>query len=229
MPVPALGTYHTKPGGFTYQDTFNFDKMLRAGAVDYCHPVFYRSAKAKDSGKEMRQYRRLLGAGSMLPWMTTGYMGSGNVVEYPSEWVYDYVLEAYSSGCRGILWFAFAKFEAADYYYHAKAMESVVPVSELIYDAELIDGIVCDSPGFSVTGLHREGELVLLVSNYDKPEPANVSVKLPAAVTGALVDLTCAKRVASVDGRAVTVRFRPGVAGAHTALYYIGKGLRETR
>ena len=168
-------------------------------------------------------------AGSMLPWMTTGYMGSGNVVEYPSEWVYDYVLEAYSSGCRGILWFAFAKFEAADYYYHAKAMESVVPVSDLIDAAELIDGIVCDTPGFSVTGLHRGGELVLLVSNYDKPEPANVSVKLPAAVTGSLVDLARYKRVASVGGRAVTIRFQPGVAGAHTALYYIGKGLRVAR
>jgi len=57
------------------------------------------------------------------------------------------------------------------------------------------------------------------------PAPTDVSVKLPAHVTGALVDMARSKRVASVKGRDVMIPFEPGVAGAHTALYYVGNGL----
>ena len=94
--------------------------------------VFYRPAKAGGTGTELREYRKLLKQGNMIPWMTTGYSvggGSGNV-EYPPEWVYDYVLEAYGSGVRGIYWFAFFKFESSDFYYHARAMDAVNPVAD---------------------------------------------------------------------------------------------------
>jgi len=218
-PLPTLGIYHTKPGGFTYQDTFNFDKMLAAGAVQYCQPVGYRTSKAGAWGVELRVHRQGLKAAQVMPWMTTGY---STQVEYPSEWVYDYVLEAYGSGVGGIFWFAFPSMEGADYYYHAKAMEAVVPVAEIIYDSVPIEGIRSRQPGFSVTGLRRGKDVLLLVSNYDKPAPAEVTATLPFASAGGVWDLARKRAGGSVDGRTVTIRFQPGASGAHTALYYVG-------
>ena len=220
--VPALGIYHTKPGGFTYQDTFNFDKMFRMRAVEYCQPVCYGAAKARDWGKELRAHRKLVNsAANLMPWMTTGFAVTH--VEYPPEWVYDYVLEAYGSGVGGIFWFAFAYMEGCDYYYHAKAMEAVVPVAEMLHDGRPIDGITCNKPGYSVTGLRRGEDVVLLVSNYDSPAPAKLIVTLPEAVKGQVRDLARKTSSRSVRGHQVRIAFEPGVRGGHTALYHVGQ------
>jgi len=47
-------------------------------------------------------------------------------------------------------------------------------------------------------------------------------VSLPEDVTGQLWDLTRRRPDGPVSGRRVTIRFKPGVEGGHTALFYIG-------
>jgi len=224
LPAPKLGTYHTKPGGFVYQGIFDYDKMARAGAVDYCHPVFYRSGKAKATGEEIRRLRKQMRKGEMIPWMTTGYTDAGgNNVEYPSEWVYDYVLEAYGSGVKGIYWFAFSKFESSDYYYHAKAMESINPVAEIIYDGEPLEGVTSDTPSIEVSAIRGENQdVVLLMSDYESKSPAAVTVSFPIVLKGKVWRLAEREICGEADGKNLTVQFRPGVEGAHCALYYIG-------
>jgi len=221
LPVPAFGTYHTQPGGFVYQDLFDFDRMDKR-RVARCHPVYYTSAKAKAMGVELRRLRRLTDGTQILPWLTAGYSAASYQVEYTSPWVYDRVLETYGSGIRGIYWFAFQKFEAADLYYYAKAMEAVVPVAEIVDDCEPVDGITCDKPGYSVTGVRRGRDLLLLVSNYDEPAPATLTVTLPEAMAGRVCDLARKRPAGPVRGRKVTIPFEPGAPGAHTALYYVG-------
>ena len=221
LPVPAFGTYHTQPGGFVYQDLFDFDKMDKR-RVARCHPVYYSSAKAKAMGVELRRLRRLTDGTQILPWLTPGYSASDYQVEYVSPWLYDRVLETYGSGIRGIYWFAFQKFEAADFYYYAKAMDSVTPVAEIVCDSKPLDDITCDKSGYSVTGIRRGSDVLLLVSNYDKPSPATLTVTVPGAMTGRVYDLARKRPAGPVDGRKVTIPFEPGVPGAHAALYYVG-------
>ena len=221
LPVPAFGTYHTQPGGFVYEDLFDYDRMDKR-RVARCHPVYYSSGKAEAIGRELRRLRRLTDGTQIIPWMTGGYSSIGYQVEYPSVWVYDRVLENYGSGIRGIYWFAFQKFEAADLYYYAKAMEAIVPVAELICGSKPLDGIQCDRPSYSVTGIAKGEDVLLLVSNYNEPAPATLTVTLPEAIAGRVRDLARKMPAGEVAGRKVTIPFEPGATGAHTALYYLG-------
>jgi Carbohydrate family 9 binding domain-like/Concanavalin A-like lectin/glucanases superfamily len=227
FPMPELGIYHNQPGGFVYQDTYSFDHAYAAGALDTCHPVFYRSAKARDTGKEVRHYRSLLKRSDIIPWMTAGYSTSGGGPEYPSEWVYDYVLEVYGSGARGTFWFAFAKFEGADFYYHAKAFEVLTPISHLIPNAIPIPGVKSSNPSIGATAMGIGEHILLLMSDYKKKSTATVTVTLPIAAQGKVWNIATRKAIGTVDGKTLTVNFTPGVKGAHTALYYVGTKLPE--
>ena len=221
LPVPAFGTYHTQPGGFVCEDLFDYDRMDKR-RVARCHPVYYSSGKAEAIGRELRRLRRLTDGTQIIPWMSGGYSTIGFQVEYPSVWVYDRVLENYGSGIHGIYWFAYQKFEAADLYYYAKAMESIVPVAELVCDSKPLAGIECDNPAYSVTGITKGQDVLLLVSNYSKPARATLTVTLPEAMTGGVRDLARKRPAGAVTGRKVTIPFEPGAPGAHTALYYVG-------
>ena len=221
LPVPGFGTYHTQPGGFVYEDLFDYDRMDKR-RVARCHPVYYSSGKAEAIGRELRRLRRLTDGTQIIPWMSGGYSNIGYQVEYPSVWVYDRVLENYGSGICGIYWFAYQKFEAADLYYYAKAMEAVAPVAELVCDSRPLDGIRCDKPTYSVTGIRNGQDTLLLVSNYRQPVPMELRISLTEGVTGHLWDLTLRRSAGPVSGRHVVVCFKPGVEGGHTALYYIG-------
>ena len=224
--VPELGIYHNEPGGFVYQDTYSFDKAYAAGAMDTCHPVFYRSSKARDTGKEIRHSRSLMKRGDIIPWVTPGYStGEGVGPEYPSEWVYDYVLEIYGSGARGAFWFAFSKFEGSDFYYHAKAFESLTPVSHLIPEATPVPGVTTNHPSIRATALRNGKAFLLLMSDYQKKSTATVTVALPVAAEGEVWNIATGKAIGTVDGKTLVVRFAPGAGGAHTALYYVGTKL----
>jgi len=226
FPMPELGIYHNQPGGFVYQDTYDFDAAYAAGALDTCHPVFYRSAKARDTGKEVRYFRSLMKRSDIIPWVTAGYNdGSGHGPEYPSEWVYDYVLEIYGSGARGTFWFAFSKFEASDFYYHAKAFEALTPVSHLIPDAVPMPGVKSDHATIGVTALRNGKHILLLMSDYREKATATVTVTSPVAANGKVWDVAKRKVIGTVDGRTLTISFTPGAEGAHTALYYVGEDL----
>ncbi|MBT3378485.1 MAG: hypothetical protein HN742_02005 [Lentisphaerae bacterium] len=228
FPMPELGIYHNKPGGFVYQDTYSFDKAYAAGAMDTCHPVFYRSSKARDTGKEVRQYRALMKRGDIIPWVTPGYStGDGLGPEYPSEWVYDYVLEIYGSGARGTFWYAFSKFEASDFYYHAKAFETLTPISHLIPDAVPVPGVTTNHPLIGATALRNGNSLLLLMSDYKAKSAATVTVALPLEVQGKVWDIPTRQAIGAANGKTLTVNFSPGVKGAHTALYFVGLALPE--
>ncbi|MEK6795068.1 MAG: sugar-binding protein [Spirochaetota bacterium] len=222
-PYPRLGTYHTEPGGFVYQDTFNFDKLYREKAADFCHPVNYKSQNAKFYGERMRELRAMLPDGDIIPWVTAGYT-LDMTIEYPTEWVYNYVLETYGSGLRGIYWFLFEKFEGSDLYYYAKAMEAVNPVSELIYDSKPLENVKGSIPSVSVNAIANGRETVLLLSDYsDKASIGRIEITLPAELSGTVWDLARKKICGRMSGRMVIIdNWQPIMPEVHTALYYIG-------
>lgn len=218
--APPLGWYNAVPGGEVYGDVFRFDDTYKSGD-DFANPALYKSMKALVSGERIRHIRALLDAGNVIPHATMGYLDSfGWEVEYPTEWVYDNVLEIYGSGARGIGWFCFQKMEGSDLYYYARAMEAINPVAGLIYDSVPVEGVKA-SGMYSATAIRKGSSYLILVSEYEDGRSGKVTVTLPTSVSGRLTDLSHKQDLGKVNGRSVVADFRPGVKGAFTALYLI--------
>ncbi len=222
-PAPYLGTYHTKPGGFVYSEIFDFDKMAKKG-VDFCHPVRYASKNADDYGREMRKFRAMMKDGNIIPWVTAGYIVPNGSIEFPTEWVYNYVLETFGSGLRGTYWFDFTKYEGSDMYYFAKAMESVVPVADLIWDSQPVKGVTCSKVGVSATALKSGDSYIILLSDYTKkPAFGPLTVTLSEVPSGKVWDLARKRIGGEIIGNRITINnFQPIEKNTDTAMYYIG-------
>ncbi|MCF6174455.1 MAG: hypothetical protein L3J71_01675 [Victivallaceae bacterium] len=50
-------------------------------------------------------------------------------------------------------------------YYFAKAMESVVPVADFIWNSKPVKGVKCDQPSISATVLESGGRYIILLVN----------------------------------------------------------------
>jgi concanavalin A-like lectin/glucanase superfamily protein/cellulose/xylan binding protein with CBM9 domain len=222
-PAPYLGTYHTKPGGFVYSEIFDFDEMAKHG-VDFAHPVRYASKNADDYGREMRKFRAMMKEGNIIPWLTAGYIVTNGSIEFPTEWVYNYVLETFGSGLRGTYWFDFTKFEGSDMYYFAKGMESVVPIADLIWDSKPVKGVTCNKASVSATALKSGDSYIILLSDYTKkPGFGSLTVTLPEAPVGKVWDLGHKKSGGRIDGNKVIINnFQPIEKNTDTAMYYVG-------
>jgi hypothetical protein len=221
--APLLGTYHTKPGGFVYSEIFDFDKMAKNG-VDFCHPVRYASKNADDYGREMRKFKGIIKDGRIIPWLTAGYIVPNGSIEYPTEWVYNYVLETFGSGLSGTYWFDFTKFEGSDMYYFAKGMESVVPIADLIWDSKPVKGVTCNRASVSATALKSGDSYIILLSDYTKkPNFGSLTVTLPNAPVGKVWNLARKKSGGRIDGNKVIINnFQPIEKNTDTAMYYVG-------
>jgi hypothetical protein len=199
-----------------YHRLFDFNKLYDR-ALDYSQPTFYHQSPER-IGKRMRKVRASLPRGDIIPWMDPG-----SVEEFPSEWIYDRVLEVFGSGALGIAWFAYNNFEGADFYYVAKAMEAVIPVEEVIVGSEPMAPIEVMSGAVNATGIANGPHHLLLLSDYrSPPEQRMVELRLPNDVEGTLWDLARKQQLGEVSGRNLSLEWRPGVDGARTALYYLG-------
>lgn len=214
--APLTGLYHTKPG-FVYHDTFNFNKLYRNGA-DFCMPVYYDSKKRKWMGAQLRNIRSEMNKGNIYPFLHTGTLR-----EYPSAWVYDGVLESFGSGCRGITWYAFRNMEGSDLFYFSKAMESVNPVEDIVYDGEPLAEVASHNQAVTATAIRKGNDYVFLLSNYrSNLFSGSVTVAFRQPVAGQVWDLARKKTGGQVRENTVEFYFKAGASGAHTALYYVG-------
>ncbi len=202
-----------------YHRLFDFDALYDAH-VDYAQPVLYRS-HPKRMGERIRESRANLESGDIIPWLDPG-----SVAEFPSVEIYDRVLEVFGSGARGIAWFQYSKFEGADFYYLAKAMESIIAVEDVIIGSRPMEPIQVMRGRANASGLVNGSHGLLLLSDYaGSSQPVTVTLRLPDGVGGSIWDVARRERVAQVGlaGRnEVTLAWRPGVADANTALFYVG-------
>ena len=225
--LPRMGMYNSEPDQI-YTEVFDFNKLYD-DVIDFAQPVAYRSPPDK-LGVRLREIRALMPRGDIIPWMDPG-----TVVEFPSVWVYDRVLEVFGSGASGIAWFSYTNFEGADFYHLARAMEAVIPVEAVIVGSQPMEAIEVKTSGVGATGLSKGPHHILLLSDYSggAREPLGVStggeadhrrveLRLPVAVQGTLWDLARKQPLGEIDGREFSLDWSPGVEGARTALYYVG-------
>jgi hypothetical protein len=228
--VPRMGMYNSEHDE-VYHRVFDFNKLY-GELLDFAQPVIYRQQPDR-AGIRLRKIRALMPRGDLIPWMDPG-----TVKEFPSVWIYDRVLEILGSGASGIAWFAYTNFEGADFYYLARALEAVIPVEDVIVGSEPMGNVAAKGAGITATGLSNGRHHLLLLSDYTEgaidnttqvgepgeasPKPVTAKLRLPISVRGTLWDLARKKRLGEVDGRDLTIEWSPGVAGARTALYYVG-------
>ncbi|MCF6174441.1 MAG: hypothetical protein L3J71_01605 [Victivallaceae bacterium] len=227
LDTTKIGLYHTEPGAFVYSELFKFDKLSKIG-IEFVHPVRYSSNNAKGFGIKMRRLRTIMKPkDSLIPWVTMGYIvGTRNEsIEYPTEWVYDYTLEALGSGCKGIYWFNAGKSEGSDLYYYAKAMQSITPIAKMLSKVDKTYKLKTVNSVVTASALRYKNSWVILTSDYAKQKfSGKLTITLPEAVSGKIVDPATNKTVGSVSGKTVTINnWRPGIKGASTALYLIKK------
>ncbi|MDP6980743.1 MAG: hypothetical protein QF570_19435, partial [Myxococcota bacterium] len=216
--MPRMGINTSEPRQI-YHRLFDFDKLYDEH-VDYAQPVLYYMP-SREIGRRIREARSYMERGDIIPWLDPG-----SVEEFPSEQIYDRVLEVFGSGARGLAWFNYSKFEGADFYYLARAMESVIPVEEVIVGSKPMGPVEVVAGRVAASGLVNGPHHLLLLSDYEPSARAHrVGLKLPREVEGAVWDVARRQRLGEVGrsrGRELSFEWRPGVAGAHTALFYVG-------
>ncbi|MFT5440984.1 MAG: hypothetical protein ACI8W3_000024 [Myxococcota bacterium] len=213
--MPRMGLNTSEPDQ-VYHQLFDFNKLY-AGPLDYAQPILYWQKPAA-MGARVRDMRERMPQGDIIAWVDPG-----TVQEYPTEWVYDRVLEVFGSGAMGIAWFAYNNFEGSDFYYVAKAMESVIPVEDLIVESSPSRPIETLEGGVTATAIRNGSHWLLLLSDYkSSPKERAVRLRLPAKVRGAVWDLARQRNLGDVSGTDLAIQWQPGARGARTALYYIG-------
>ena len=215
--TPDCGIYHTNPR-FVYEGVFSMEKLKNAGAMQLAHPVFYGTSPA-DAGIKTAEYCKILKDNKVYPWVSNGYQRMT-----PPELNYDMTMNVYGSGGGGMYWYGYERIEGADFYYYAKAMESVNPVSEILAKSKAFKLEYSAPKGTRVSGLRQGDKGVLLVVCGAKQKPGGqVKVKLPADLTGFIWSLPARKKVAKINSGKAEFTFTPAVKGTRSALYYVGK------
>ncbi len=215
--LPRLGMNTTEPNR-PYHNLFDFNKLYDA-QLDYAQPIMYRQSPEK-MGERMRAIRAKMPRPDIIPWVDPG-----TVAEYPSEWVYDRLLEVLGAGARGVAWFSFKNFEGADFLAAAHALDALLAVESIIVDSEPVPSLDVTVGPTRVTGI-RQGDHLVVVLRADRQAkqrgPRQVTLDLPPFAKGQVWDLARDQAVASIEGSTVSFSWQPGIEGAVTALYYIG-------
>jgi hypothetical protein len=207
-------------------DIFDCEKLFSAG-IELCHPTSY-DIHPKQFGRDMRKYRKLVThGGRIIPWVAPGGSNSLRMVAKKDHQIhYDYLLEGYGSGVSGFYWFSFFAFQGMDYYLHGKAMEAINPIAVQIYEGVPVEGVRSDRTEVSATALSVPDGAVILVSDYTSAAPGGaISITFPDNIllSGQVWEMSTQTLGGSIRGNRVTIpQWRPGVPGAHTALYFVG-------
>jgi hypothetical protein len=236
--LPEMAYYHTRPGGWVYHDVWDLGYLVDAGVVDFGVQPFYGTARATGSAFRSYQEDAIASGVDFIPGLKPAVL---TPVGQTRE-TYDDVIELLGSGARGLIWWPYDFMVGGDFYYHAKALESIVPVEHLLTSSvplSGVSGVIAEVPelpearyAVEASAVQSGNHYFILVSSYgatvspqyeDPYWVGDVDVTLPNAVIGTpsrLADRTVAG--AKVEGgNVVRIHFEPGVPGARTALFHL--------
>lgn len=182
-PMPIVGSYNRHPRQPIYQLVGDFNKCY----PDYWNlamPSLYVVGRAKDVHDNIRDNHKLLGCKKIIPWLTAGCYG-----EFPSKKIEQMVLESLMNGAIGTTYYWFWNFDTPDdYYFHAKAYAQLAPYEDLVADGEVVD-LKGDNPAMTYSALRKNGEMLILIGNYNKTKKTTTKITLPFNKIGTVKDL----------------------------------------
>ena len=200
-PEIELGVYDWRAGK-QYQFTWDFDRLypehLQSSQVSTYTPLFPYHLTV--IGDECREDRQSLPKADVLPWITPGDAGTftGDSLRYA-------LLECFANGARGMNFWSGRLWDAELLVAYARVVRNVAAVEGVIISGELLEGAEVEAPA-RVSGIVSGDEMVVLVADYLRPAPTEVSVKLPVQKACVAVDLDTGETVGEIaPGQALTV------------------------
>ena len=235
--VPPIGYYNVAPDipNDTDKDDvyhiFDFEQMYKpdgSGNLQFGQPVFY-GLNPRYIGEKFRvmQPHKF----PLNPFITPGYQELESTDIEPVL-MYDLVLELFGSGAKGISWFEFSQSSGADFYYYAKALQSILPVEEIIWNGQpvWVNFVQSENDAVRASALQHNNEFLLLLSSYGKGSKGSGPPQYKGNVTIAFNDRVLSGTPFDLERRTVgqpvknkrglTLYFAPKLGGVHTALYY---------
>lgn len=208
------GSYRTMPTTPLNDGLFAWD-TLYPDLLQLAMPSLYVAGDQMRVASVIAAQRAALPRNDIVPWLSTGTYG-----EYEPVRTRDMILEAFANGARGVTYYYYANFDPWHFKYHAEAIDIVAPVQDIFADGQPIVGLTCSDERIKVCGMALNGELAILVSNYQGvPAGTEVTITAPIAQESGVFDLHAGERIGTVrPGEPLTVTIDE--IGAH--LYYVG-------
>jgi hypothetical protein len=216
-PGVIVGSYGMWPGKI-YHQFLRFDEQYKADAINTCMPSLYVAGNAPEVARRVRQYREKIGKNDLIPWLSAGYGIPSSECE--SIDVKYMVLENFLNGARGFTSYTWYGFDGMDLKYLVEAMNMIVPVEDIIMDAELMDEVRSSSLRAKACGMVSGEEGLVLVRDYFSNKKITTTLTLPTRMTGEIIDMESGEKVGSLTkGK----RFKITIDKKRVRLLYIGR------
>lgn len=192
-PEIEFGVYDWRAGK-VYQFTWPFDRLypdyLQSSQVSTYTPLYPYHLMLV--GNECREDRMHLPKTDVIPWITPGDAGtfSGESFRYA-------LLECFANGARGVNFWSNRVWDAELLAAYARVIRSIAPVEELIISGELLKDAEIQEPG-RISGLVNGDEMLLLVADYLRSGPTELSIRLPIKKTCIVTDLDSGEEVGKI-------------------------------
>lgn len=180
-----IGMYALRPGvPYGHITSFNH---LYPDYFDYSMPHIYGAyygSRLVKVGNIVRQDRKRLPESDIMPWLTPGDTGI-----FPGHMFKWALLESYANGARGIWFWSGKMWDAEDLIAYNKVIRAIAPVEDVIVKGELAgDAAKVLGPG-RISGMKRNGEMLLLVADYEHETDGKVKLKLDLPANVVVTDL----------------------------------------
>lgn len=186
------GGYNFRPGQ-TYQRVWNFNMLYKAGLLDHSQVSTYTTLYPRHIawiGDRIRGDREKLPDGHVMPWLTPGDAGA-----YPGEYFLWMVLEAWTNGSRGIWFWSNRLWDSDLLIAHNRAVHAIAPVEQVIVEGDLVGKHAQVVGEGRVSGMRHDGEMVLLIADYEEQSSGEVEVRVEFAADSEVTDLLSGEKL----------------------------------
>lgn len=143
-------------------------------------------------GDEVRLDRTRLAHSDVLPWITPGNAGT-----FPGEAFQWALLECYANGARGVYFWSAATWDSEDLIAYNRVVRAIAPVEDLILEGELVGDAATVAAPARLSGIRRDGAMLLLVADYFRRTNRAVQLGLSLSARSQVRDLLTGETLAT--------------------------------
>lgn len=221
VPRPMIGYYQCGPG-WVYHNVLDFDRLYPE-AAQISNPEFYAGLWPPCAAQTVRHHKPADPAVPVVLWTSPGTANWDG--EAPPARLFDGTMEALFSGAIGQVYYTPWNLSPGDLMAQAHAAIIAAPVEDIIANAALVDA-ECLTDGGHVSAI-RSGqgaspEMLVLIADYTRMGPAEVTARVPVDESAEVVDLLTREVIGTVAPGADTITAR--IEGAYRSRpFYVGR------
>ncbi len=217
VPQPKIGYYQCGPG-WVYHNVLDFNK-LHPDAAQISNPEFYAGLWPPCAAQTVRHHKPTDPSVPVVLWTSPG---TGNWDgEAPPARLFDSTMEALFNGAIGQVYYTPGYLSPGDLMAQAHAAIVAAPVEQIIANGAIVEGTECLTEGGHVSAIRSGDETLVLIADYTRMGPAEVTARLPVDAPADVVDLLTREVVGTVSPDANTITAQ--IEGAYRSrAFYVG-------